>query len=229
MKLSEKVLRSLVLTAEVCGSHLSDAAIEIMLHDLAEYPEDAVLAALADCRKTLTGRLSLAAIIERVKAQDGRPGAEEAWALLPFDENDSVAWTEEMRAAWGVAQPLLEAGDKVAARMAFKEAYTRRVEEARASGDPVRWEVSLGLDPAGREAALERAVRAGYIGHEHAASLLPHHGGGAVAALLDGNTTPLIAAQETELDRDTAIKNLQRLRDALSCKPVIKAMPDRSV
>src|SRR5690554_6396441 len=135
--ISERVLQALIVTSEVCGANLSEAAIEIMLHDLAEYPEEAVLAALADCRKTLTGRFSLAAIIERVQGQDGRPGAEEAWAMLPFDEYESVAWTEEMRFAWSVAQPLLEAGDKIAARMAFKESYTRRVDEARAAGVPV--------------------------------------------------------------------------------------------
>lgn len=226
--ISERVLQALIVTAEVCGANLSDAAAEIMLHDLAEYPEQSVLAALADCRKTLSGRFTLAAVIERIKAQDGRPGAEEAWAMLPKDEDDSVAWTEEMRFAWGVAVPLLEAGDKIGARMAFKEAYQRRVDENRAGNVPARWEVSLGQDPNKRELALDRAVRAGYIGQDHAARLLPHRDAGAVGALLLGNATPLIEAQEKPIDREAALKNIERLKKIVTGKQVVKDMEAKS-
>ncbi len=51
--------------------------------------------------------------------------------MLPYDESTSVVWTDEMCQAWGVAAPLLEDGDKVGARMAFKESYARLIEEAR--------------------------------------------------------------------------------------------------
>lgn len=223
--ISERVLQALIVTAEVCGANLSEAAAEIMLHDLAEYPEGAVLAALADCRKTLTGRFSLAAIITRIEGQDGRPGAEEAWAMLPRDEDESVAWTQEMRFAWGVAQPLLDEGDKVGARMAFKEAYTRKVEEHRSNNVPAEWEVSLGQDPHGRTAALDKAVRAGYIGKEHASRLLPYNSEtSAVGSLMLGNPAPLLAAQETTIDRETAIRNLQRLKEIMSGKPAVKTI-----
>lgn len=224
--ISERVLQALVVTGEVCGANLSEAAVEIMLHDLAEYPERTVLAALADCRKTLTGRFSMAAIIERIKAQDGRPGAEEAWAMLPKGEDESVAWTDEMRFAWGVAYPLLKEGDKIGARMAFKEAYTRRLAESRAAGTPANWEVSLGRDPQLREVALQRAVTAGYIGQEHAVKFLSHSGdAGAVGALLLGDARPLLAAQESTQARETALRNLSRLKEVMKGKPALRSIP----
>lgn len=225
--ISEKVLEHLTITAEACGANLSSAAIEIMLHDLADYPEQSVLAALADCRKTLSGRFTLAAVIERIKGQDGRPGAEEAWAMLPKGEDDSVAWTAEMRFAWGIAEPLIAEGDKIGARMAFKEAYTRRVEEARANGVPAQWEVSLGHDPHKRDAALQKAVAAGYIGQDHAKRLLVNNSMGAVGALLLGNSTPLLEAQETPVDREAAEKNLMRLKAIIQGKQVVKDMPEQ--
>lgn len=225
--ISEKVLQALIVTAEVCGANLSEAAAEIMLHDLSDYPEQSVLAALADCRKTLTGRFTLAAIISRIAAQDGRPGAEEAWAMIPMNEDESIAWTQEMRLAWGVAQPLIDQGDKVGARMAFKEAYTRKVDEARAAGEPAQWEVSLGLDPNGRASALDKAVRAGYIGKDHAQRLLPHHNDdpGPVGALLtSGDARPLLSTQTNPEDRKAALENLKKLKELLSGDPAIKTM-----
>jgi hypothetical protein len=65
--------------------------------------------------------------IERAARNDGRPGAEEAWAisLAANDEHDTVVWTHECAQAWGAASPILALGDEVGARMAFKETYTR--------------------------------------------------------------------------------------------------------
>lgn len=103
----------------------------------------------------------------------GRPGVEEAWAMIPHDEESSVVWTEEMREAFNVARPKLLEGDPIAARMTFKEVYPKLVATAREKGSPVRWEPSLGLDRTTHAPTLLEAVRKGRISQSHAQSLLP--------------------------------------------------------
>lgn len=124
--------------------------------------------------------------IERAAKNDGRPGAEEAWAisLAARDEQDTVVWTSECCQAWAACQPVLQMGDEVGARMAFKEAYARLVAEARAMCAPVVWEVSEGFDKDRRRIALATAVEAGRIpaGSFHAIEMSP--------ALLLGNDLP---------------------------------------
>jgi hypothetical protein len=170
----ESVIQALAVTAEVTGFEITKGALTIMASDLAAYPLPAVLAAITRCRRELSGRMTLKAILDRI--DDGRPGPEQAWAMLAKDELESCCMTDgEMNIAWGVALPLIEQGDKIAARMAFKEAYEGLVAEARAENRPVKWFVSLGFDPGGRIPVIEEAVRLGRIGVEHAQILLPHH------------------------------------------------------
>ena len=104
---------------------------------------------------------------------DGRPGADEAWAMMPRDEYASVVMTEEMAQALHIAQPLLGQDDQVAARMAFKEAYTRLVDTAKRAGIPAKWFPSLGQDKEGRAHVLNEAVRLGRLSHRHVEGLLP--------------------------------------------------------
>lgn len=96
--------------------------------------------------------------------------------MMPRDENQTVVWTEEMALAMRCAQPLLDAGDQVAARMAFRDAYQREISSSRAQRKPVRWMASLGWDARGREAALREAVEKGRIGVNEAMALLPDGG-----------------------------------------------------
>lgn len=166
---SVAVLEALAVTAELTNTTLSAAAARVMASDLAPYPESQVLGALARCRKELKGRLTVGDVVQRL--DDGRPGAEEAWSLLPFDERQTVVWTEEMQGAWGVALPLLEEGDRIAARMAFLESYRQRMQRARDAAQPVKWTVSFGHDPDARQPALAEAVRLGRLSHDRAARL----------------------------------------------------------
>ena len=108
-------------------------------------------------------------------SNDRRPGPEEAWAsaLLGRDEANTIVWSDEMSTAWGIAGPVLRAGDEVGARMAFKEAYTRLVAEARAAGRAPRWSASLGFDTEQRARVLETAVTAGLLPAPEVAGLLP--------------------------------------------------------
>lgn len=118
--------------------------------------------------------------IERAAKNDGRPGAEEAWAisLAARDERDTVVWTHECAQAWGAAAQIMEMGDEVGARMAFKETYTRLVAEARARREPASWDVSEGFDKDRRRVAISQAIEVGripagrYVAIEHDAPLM---------------------------------------------------------
>lgn len=93
--------------------------------------------------------------------------------MMPIDEAASVVWTEEMCQAWAVSTPLLDGRGNVAARMAFLEAYTKAITEARDRRRPPKWTPSLGHDVHGREQALRTAVEKGRLAIDHARKLLP--------------------------------------------------------
>ena len=170
---SDELIAAIGVTAEACGTPLSDAVLAIMVSDLRRYPETSVMSALAKCRLGLKGRLTLADIIERI--DDGRPGAEAAWsAVSGATEATTLVLTEEMQEALAAAAPLMP-DDLVAARMAFVETHRRSILTARADGRAVRWRVSLGQDPAGRLPALRDAVEKRRITPADARALLPAH------------------------------------------------------
>lgn len=157
----EDLLKALLVTAEVIGSELSNAAAREMAAELMAYPEQTVVGALRRCKRELSGRLTLAAVIQRL--DDGHLGADEAWALCPRSESDTVVWTDEIATAFAAARPLLDEGDQVAARMAFRDAYARALSGAREDRRLATWWPSLGHDAGGRVAALRRAVELGRL------------------------------------------------------------------
>jgi hypothetical protein len=131
------------------------------------------------------GVLTVQDVVTRL--DDGRPGPEEAWALLPLSDSASAVWTDEMSVAWGVSRHLMESGDKTGARFAFKEAYIKRVNEARDHAKKVNWTPTLGTDRHGRERVLSEAVSAGKLPLEYAQQFVPELTGpsGEVALLLE--------------------------------------------
>ncbi len=173
---SEDVARlagALCATAETLGQTISANAAQLMAEDLASYEAADIRAALQACRRELTGKLTLAAILQRIQASDGRPGKDEAWAiaLMSSDETDTVVMTDEIQLALGAARPVLDLGDKVGARMAFINAYERLVTQARDDGKPVNWHVSIGFDANRRLEAITKAVQLKRI-HRSAASCI---------------------------------------------------------
>lgn len=195
---SSKVIEAIAVTAELCGRVFSPAAAMVFAGDLEGFPEASVIAALARCRKEVRGVLTVQDVISRM--DDGRPGVEEAWAMIPRDEQSSIVWTEEMAQAFGAAAPLLAEGDKIAARMAFKEAYAKLVSEARERREPPTWTPSLGSDVAGRQLALIDAVRAQRLGLNHAVQLLAAYPNVQQGLLMSLGVTkhPLLAAPSAE-------------------------------
>ncbi len=213
---SEELIKAVMVTAELMGTVLSADGARVMCDDLDAYPEPQVMTALTRCRREVRGRLTLADIIARL--DDGRPGPDEAWAMIPRSEAETVVWTDEMAQALAVAQPLLDAGDQVAARMAFREAYARLVTQARADRLPVRWMPSLGHDRDGRHAALRQAVELGRLSMESVARFLPAPTAaeGPVAALLADMGKAVTVPGATQTTAERARKELQKLRDALT-------------
>lgn len=184
MQPSIDLAKAVAVTAELTGTNLSETAIQVMLDDLARYPEPQVMGALTRCRRELKGRMTIADILTRL--DDGRPGAEEAWAMVPKGEADTAVWTEEMAKAMSVAHDLLDRGDDVGARMAFKELYQKLCQSARDRNIPVTWSVSLGWDVQGREPAIRAAVERGLLTSASARIYLPDFSESA-------NEVPLIA------------------------------------
>lgn len=184
----ESIVDLLAATAEVCGTDIKPAALAMMAQDLSAYPLEQVADALARVRSELkVGRLTLAAVLDRIS--DGRPEPDEAWAmaLVSPDESKTVVWTEEMAEAFAVARPLLEEGDKVGARMAFRQSYERIVSDKRHAKAPAIWNVSLGWDTDGREKAVLEALEAKRLSQDSAAKYLPApREAGPIAGLLVG-------------------------------------------
>lgn len=153
------------------GYRPNGASTALFFKLLSRYDLREVLAGLeAHCLDEQRGKFppvpaDILAQIERASAGDGRPEDAEAWAtaLRASDEAATVAWTAETAEAWGICKPVLDAGDEVGARMAFKAAYNRLLCAARDRREPAQWSASIGHDEARRDDALRLAVDAGRL------------------------------------------------------------------
>ena len=172
---AEDLLDQLYATAEVLGNEIKPAAASLMIRDLRDYDRSEIEQALARCRSEITGRLTLAAILERMPTANAHLTANEAWSIVleSQDENATIIWTDEIAKAAGVANPILEAGDKVGARMAFIAAYEREVAASKAEGREVRWWPSLGDSKEQRREAIEQGVKDGRLPAPKVEHLLP--------------------------------------------------------
>jgi len=183
----DNLLKALAVTAELMGTPMSPEALVVFVEDLLPYGVPMVLTALRRTRQEVTGRLTLAAILQRL--DDGRPTPEAAWAMIPQSEQDSIFWTDEMANAYGVAAPLRAADDEIGARISFTKQYLSLVTEARSTRKPIKWRASLGYNPAGRETAIIGAVKDGKITLAYAKVLLPQWEGIEELKRLDWEST----------------------------------------
>lgn len=222
--MSTNTLIAIAVTAELTGATFSRAALEAMEKRLDAYPEAAVMQALERCQIECRRPVTMGDIMDRLAGADGRPAADEAWAIAvtAFDETETVVWTEEMAVAFGIAKPILDNGDDIGARMAFRAAYERRVADARAEKRPAKWKPSIGTDPTLRALALERAVTNGQIGHEHAIGLLPPPEteagrmlAGAALKLIAVNGKQIADTTDREAERAKARKRFEEIRAML--------------
>lgn len=144
---------------------------------LAGYADGVVMAAVTNHIRTSSFEPHLNDILKGCDAQTdgGWLGVEEAWAMMPKSEHESAMLTDEIAQAIAAATPLLEEGDRVAARMAFKDAYLRLVERAKLEGRKPRYFPSYGTDKHGVVSMLAKAVQVGQIGLDAALEWKPEH------------------------------------------------------
>lgn len=169
LEFARVVVPELTAAAALTGTTLADYAIDAYLEDLADYPPEVVVAALRRTRREVR-QLTLASVIERIEQADEHPGADAAWALCPMSEAETALMTEPMRLAFAIAFPLVQR-DRVAARMAFKDAYERIVSDHRMRKVPVRWWPTFGTDPGLRASAIAEAVQKGKMSAANARAL----------------------------------------------------------
>ena len=219
-------------TAEAMGQEMNPGTAAMMAEDLCAYPVPVVKAALKACRFEVKGKLAMADILQRVQTSDGRPGKDEAWAIAMTtnDEFETVVLTDEIQLALAAAKPVLDAGDKVGARMAFISAYERFVRQAREDTKPVNWHVSVGFDADRRIQAVTRAVQMQRIPQERGQLYLADlthqpvsEDGRAIAGLLTGSPCQPTCEVRAKLDAiraDLARKRKEKAdaREAERCR-----------
>lgn len=86
-----------------------------------------------------------------------------------------------MAEAFAAARPLLTSGYEVGARMAFKYAYKRLVNEAQTFNRPLRWSVSVGWDAGRHQLTVQDVVNAGLLEPPNQHLALPDETGSMVA------------------------------------------------
>jgi hypothetical protein len=236
------------------GQALSGGAKAMWFRAMSAYPLEVVQGALdAHLSDPKRGQFlpmpaDVVAQIDRLVADDGRPGAEEAWALAlrSTDEGDTIVWTAEAAEAMGICSPILNAGDEVGARMAFKEGYTRLVDAARRTRTGPKWSASLGHDPERRDKAIAAAVTAGQLEHSAYAALpaprgpvhllehasqhgIPENARAALLALRDWLTAPsdetsedFHAKAETQARKAAAAAKVERYTVPVPSTPPVK-------
>jgi hypothetical protein len=167
----------LAATLEIYGAKLSPIALGIWTAAVGDYSLEQLRGALSAYVKTAgVGHFAPkpADLIELLAGNDGRPGAEEAWSTVPHGEQATAVWTEDAQQAFFAgACDVLERGDTIAARMAFKESYERIVREARANKRPCKWFISEGWDKNDRQVKVSEAVSLGRLSLESAKKALP--------------------------------------------------------
>lgn len=201
------IIQALTVCAELTGTQLSEAAFDVMVDDLMAYEAQSVLAALNRCRRELTGRLSLAAVLQRLDT--GLPSADEAFGMLVEGwRNEAltvVVPAIAMRAAGNGAQELYFCGDKTGARMAFKGAYERLAANVQGKA---AWFVSAGNDRDQRSAAVMAAVKAGRLEQQQAAAYLPSEAVEERLMLTENRTLTLEEKQNALLIQQAAMQAL---------------------
>lgn len=185
---------------------------------LKQYDINVVLAAFSKYERNGTFSPKPSDILKIIAASDGRPEAEEAWGLVVrvADESETVVWTQEMAAAWAIAQPLMDNKGNVAARMAFKQHYERLIALSREQGTKASWEISLGYDQQRRTEAIKQAKDKGLISPERGDQFLIEDmtsEGEAIAGLIGFSSNKVINHPDIMV---THKKNVERMRQSLA-------------
>ena len=159
---------------ETYGKDPSDLQVGMAYSLLEKYPLEAIKRALidhmsnSDAGRFMPKPADIIGNIEKLNP-DGWLSADEAWsiALEMMDEGNTVIVTDQIMYAMPTAAKIYNSGDAVAARMAFKGAYDRLLDKARAGGEKPRWYPTLGHDPDRRKGAILAGIEQGLLGSNH--------------------------------------------------------------
>ena len=156
--MNAELIKEIAVAFELIGGvNLSEQAMDSIIDTLDIFPPKKVRSAIAKCYREVRGRLYPADIVSRIMMDDGRPSADEAWAMLPRSESESVVWSDEMAEAYGVVTSIIYT-DQFSARKSFVAAYQRIVDKNRDYGIAPHWTPSLGTYEPGRNQAIIDAV-----------------------------------------------------------------------
>lgn len=190
----------------------SKEAIMQVFDLLADYSFDSIQAALKIHSKKSKFAPTVAEIIDILDIDQQRLSADEAWAICPASEEETVVWTEEMADAYTFAAPLLADGDKIAARMAFKKAYERLCTHSAMQSTPLRWKVSVGFDKSQTQDVVDAAVEKGWLSRQQARRYIPAPmEGGVIGGLLAGKVVDIDSEKNTKRRA-----NLQKIKQQLA-------------
>ncbi|MGR9087308.1 MAG: hypothetical protein ACU841_09575 [Gammaproteobacteria bacterium] len=204
-----KFAKLMAQCAAVYRQEVDVPLLEIFWQLLQTYPLSAVEQAFRHHMRISRFFPTPAELISGLDDNNARLSADEAWALMPADESETVVWTDEMAEAHAVAFDLLAEGDTIGARMAFRAAYERLCREAIRQNRPVCWFVSLGHDKRKVAQALDRAVELGRIGRDEANRFLP--------APMEGRTVGrFLTGKVVDVEIEKNRKTVARLRSILT-------------
>jgi hypothetical protein len=166
-----------LLTAEYDLPAFGPERIEMWMEALSCFPAGAVTRSATNYIRSNKFKPQLADIIDGCAKQLDANwlGADEAWGLVPKSEHDSAMLTNEIAEAVAAARTLMEREEWTAARMTFKDTYSRLVDRAKLEGRMPAYFPSFGADPAGRVVMLATAVQKGQISMDRATEVLPEH------------------------------------------------------
>lgn len=170
----KQFLESINGIALVYRVNLSKAQVRIYWDILKEYQLGDVLESFSKHLKTsrfFPTPVDLLDLIPASKANQ-HVSAEEAWAIAleAMDEYSTVVVTDAILEAKTICQDVYDSGDKIGARMAFKDAYNRIIKTA----PKPAWKVSEGYDKARREDVVRKAVALGRLTQSEDSRYLTH-------------------------------------------------------
>lgn len=201
-----------LLTAEYDLPAFGPDRIEMWMQALSCFPPGAVTRSATNYIKTNKFKPQLADIMEGCAKQLDANwlGADEAWSLMPMDESTSAMLTPEMAEALAAARPLIDRRDYTAARMAFKDTYTRLTDKAKLEGRMPTYFPSFGTDEAGRVTMLVNSVQKGQVTMDTATKMLPEFA--ADVLRMAGLTSHPLLAGPTEENKARLAAMLKTLR-----------------
>lgn len=231
MSKEQMILKILTDDAEYYGQQINTRQIKMWADDLSDLTPEEVLRGVKQNQNDENRNFPSKPAQIR-SAIYNFPTADEAWALIKHDERSSFVWCSEISEAYDEVSSLVRCGDMIAARMAFKDSYNKKVEISKSIKQRPKWFASLGHDVNGRDEALLEAVQKGRLTEQIALAYsetlkLPQSKSNTQIALENKKLTLLTYEDQNEkpLTEEEKEKNLKRTQELLKMLSEKKQVP----